>query len=98
MWNSTSRQTCIWLGFNLYTGNIWIPIVLHGLSDFPFMFMTQSETVANGHAPTDWVGLGVDVVLFIGIGSFLIYNSQVHARKAARRLSLTQLSVVGVTF
>ena len=63
-------------GFMLYGGSVWVPILLHGLSDFPFQFMTQKEFVATGHAQTDWVGAAIEVFVFVTVGAFLIYNSQ----------------------
>lgn len=78
-------------GLMLYTGSVWIPILLHGLSDLPMQFMTESEYVANGHASTDWVGLAIAVTLYTGIGAWLIYQSNQSnqsARSGLERLSL----------
>lgn len=59
-------------GLMLYTGSIWIPILLHGLSDYSFQFMTSSEVHSMGQSSVDWLGLGINVFLFCGIGVLLI--------------------------
>jgi len=60
------------VGLMLYTGNIWVPILLHGLSDSPMQFesATQYTKVVTGHA--EWVGTIGNALIYFVIGWVLI--------------------------
>ena len=68
-------------GFMLYTGSVWIPILLHGLSDLPFQFLTNAQYTSTTQASLDLVGLGLDLFVFLSVGGLLIYNSQAKLKK-----------------
>ena len=60
------------VGLMLYTGNIWVPILLHGLSDSPMQFesATQYTKIVTGHA--DWTGAIINALIYVVIGWVLI--------------------------
>ena len=60
------------VGLMLYTGNIWVPILLHGLNDSPMQFEGAAKytKIVTGHA--DWTGAIVNVLIYVVIGWVLI--------------------------
>ena len=77
------------VGLMLYTGSIWIPILLHGLSDSPMQFegATRYTKVVTGHP--DWAGTILNAVTYIAIGWILIQfdNHQTESRFIKRMQS-----------
>ena len=69
---SSSAFGYLAVGLMLYTGNIWVPILLHGLSDSPMQFesATQYTKVVTGHA--DWTGTIINALIYVLIGWLLI--------------------------
>jgi len=56
----------------IFSGSIWVPILLHGLNDFPMQFDTGTQYVKMVTGQGDWVAVGIDLVLYISVGSLLI--------------------------
>lgn len=61
-WSYTSAQILsagafgfLCVGLMLYTGNIWIPILLHGLSDTPMQFETRAKFVSEVTGNPHWL-------------------------------------------
>ena len=83
------------VGLMLYTGSIWIPILLHGLSDSPMQFegATRYTKVVTGHP--DWAGTILNAVSYIAIGWVLIQFSKNETRSKlmgwAEKFSLVDL-------
>ncbi len=67
-------------GLMLYTGSIWVPVLFHGLSDLPMQFLTKAQYVGEVTGRTDWVGVAVESIIFIGGGWALIQASD-HGNK-----------------
>lgn len=70
------------LGLMLFTGSIWIPILLHGLSDSPMQFegAVHYTKIVTGHP--DWAGTIGSAVIYVAIGWILIQfnNNQTESR------------------
>jgi membrane protease YdiL (CAAX protease family) len=62
-------------GLLLFTGSIWIPILLHGLNDFSMQFQTQTQFTQQVTGSTDWSGVAIVVTLNLLVGLTLIYFS-----------------------
>jgi hypothetical protein len=63
-------------GLMLFTGSIWVPILLHGLTDFPMQFESQLTYVKEVTGMTDWTGTLINFLINLTIGSLLIHFSQ----------------------
>ena len=70
----------------VYSGTIWVPILMHGLCDFPMQFDTPTQYKAIVTGGADWTSVLVDVVLYSSIGWFLIMLSD--PSKKARMMNL----------
>ena len=64
------------VGLMLYTGSIWIPILLHGLSDSPMQFEGAAHYTKAVTGHPDWVGTILNAVTYIAIGWVLIQFSK----------------------
>ena len=72
----------------IYTGNIWFGIVMHGLSDYSLVSTPYKDYVKSLTAAVDWVGLGVLILIYLAIGSALLYLHLNSGRQSiARQLS-----------
>jgi len=78
----------------VYSGTIWVPILMHGLCDFPMQFDNTSQYKAMVTGGANWVGVLVDLLLYCSIGSLLIISNHREGRKRllalGRRLSLVE--------
>lgn len=72
----------------IYSGSIWIPILLHGLNDFPMQFESSHQYVAVVTGGADWVGVGVDVVIYCSIAWVLIRLSDSKKNHRLRTFSM----------
>ena len=82
-WSYTSAQICsaaafgfLCVGLMLYSGSIWIPIVLHGLNDTPTQFQASSKYLAEVTGQADWYGVLAQVIAYVAIGFLLIQISR----------------------
>jgi len=57
----------------LFTGNIWFGVVMHGLSDYSLVSTPYDVYVKNLTAAVDWVGLGIEMAIYLATGAFLLY-------------------------
>ena len=86
------------VGLMLYTGSIWIPILLHGLSDSPMQFegAVHYTKIVTGHP--DWAGTIGHAVIYVAIGWVLIQFSKNEMRSKligwAEKFSLVDLKEV----
>ena len=55
-----------------YTGSIWIPVLLHGLNDFPMQFESQALFNRVTASAPDWIGVGIDVLIYLSIAFCLL--------------------------
>jgi membrane protease YdiL (CAAX protease family) len=69
------------VGLMLYSGSIWVPILLHGLTDWPMQLETPTafKTQVVGHV--DWMVILVSVLINAFLGAMLIYGSQTGAKE-----------------
>jgi membrane protease YdiL (CAAX protease family) len=58
----------------IFTGSIWVPIVFHGLSDFPLMMQSEVAFKAQVTGGADWYGTVVEALLMLIVGWLLIYG------------------------
>ena len=56
----------------IFTGSIWVPIVFHGLSDFPLMMQSEVAFKAQVTGGADWFGTLVEAGLMIVVALVLI--------------------------
>jgi len=66
----------------VYSGTIWVPILMHGLCDFPMQFDSPSQHKAIVTGGADWTAVLVEVMLYSIIGAILITLSD--PRRKAR--------------
>jgi membrane protease YdiL (CAAX protease family) len=59
----------------IYSGTIWIPILMHGLCDFPMQFETATQYRKGVTGGGDWAGVLIDLLIYSVIGWFLIMLS-----------------------
>jgi membrane protease YdiL (CAAX protease family) len=59
----------------IYSGTIWIPILMHGLCDFPMQFETATQYRKGVTGGGDWAGVFIDLLIYSVIGWFLIMLS-----------------------
>jgi membrane protease YdiL (CAAX protease family) len=59
----------------IYSGTIWIPILMHGLCDFPMQFETAIQYRKGVTGGGDWAGVLIDLLIYSVIGWFLIMLS-----------------------
>ena len=83
------------VGLMLYTGSIWIPILLHGLSDSPMQFEGAAHYTKAVTGHPDWAGTILNAVTYIAIGWVLIQFSKNEMRSKltgwAEKFSLVNL-------
>ena len=83
------------VGLMLYTGSIWIPILLHGLSDSPMQFEGAAHYTKAVTGHPYWVGTILNAVTYIAIGWVLIQFSKNEMRSKltgwAEKFSLVNL-------
>ena len=76
----------------VYSGTICVPILMHGLCDFPMQFDTPSQYKAMVTGGADWTGVLVDLFLYSSIGVILILLSNPKGKESlmvlGRRLGL----------
>jgi len=70
----------------VYSGTIWVPILMHGLCDFPMQFDTPSQYKAMVTGGADWMGVLVDLFLYSSIGVILILLSNPKGREGLKVL------------
>jgi membrane protease YdiL (CAAX protease family) len=81
----------------LMTGNIWLPILVHGLIDLPWVMMPKQEFTEAVTGGTDWLNVAgyaitniliARVMIFYMKGNFNQLNMPPHLERAARYLGL----------
>jgi len=70
----------------VYSGTIWVPILMHGLCDLPMQFDSPSEYKAMVTGGADWTGVLVDLFLYSSIGVILILLSNPKGREGLKVL------------
>jgi membrane protease YdiL (CAAX protease family) len=64
------------VGLMLYSNVIWIPMLIHGITDFPMQLQSYYSFKTEVAAQADWVGTLVEVFVNIAVGTTLIFLSQ----------------------
>ena len=59
-------------GLMLLTGSIWVPILFHGLSDFPLQMQTQHDFTVQVTGAPDWGGTILDAAMMASVAAVLI--------------------------
>jgi membrane protease YdiL (CAAX protease family) len=67
------------VGLMLYTGNIWFPIVLHGLNDTAMQFEGVARYTKEVTGRADWLGTIALTVVYCAAGWLLIQFSQANS-------------------
>ena len=65
----------------IYSGSIWVPILMHGLCDFPMQFDTGAQYTKMVTGGADWISVGGDLVIYSGIAWVLITWANVEKRE-----------------
>jgi membrane protease YdiL (CAAX protease family) len=65
----------------LFSGTIWLPILMHGLTDFPMQFDTEVQYTKMVTGGGDWVGVGLEVLVYGLIGWVLISWNNLESRE-----------------
>ena len=68
----------------LFSGTIWLPILMHGLTDFPMQFDTEVQYTKMVTGGGDWVGVGLEVLAYGVIGWALIRHRPQVTRSGVR--------------
>ena len=71
-------------GLMLFTGSIWMPVLLHGLIDTPMQFEPLSKYLHMVIGNPNWIAVVLQSIIYCGIGWLLIQFSE-----ADRALRLT---------
>ena len=77
-------------GLMIYTGSIWIPILIHGLTDFPMMLMSKVSYTNQVTGSPDWLGTAAEAFFYVALGWALIYRSQ--------QADMRRLRLIGIRF
>ncbi len=56
----------------IFSGSIWVPILMHGLCDFPMQFASREQYAKIVTGGADWFFVLVELVIYVVIGSVLI--------------------------
>ena len=59
----------------VYSGSIWVPILMHGLCDLPMQFQTSEQFTKQVTGNGDWVSVFADLVIYSAVGWILIVLS-----------------------
>jgi membrane protease YdiL (CAAX protease family) len=66
-------------GLMIFTGSIWVPILFHGLSDFPMQLTSQAAFTAQVTGSPEWAGTLLKAALMVVVGAILI---EMHSPKS----------------
>ena len=80
----------------IYSGSIWVPILMHGLCDFPMQFDTSVQYTKMVTGGADWLSVSADVVIYSFIAWVLITLSDPIKGAALRRTIQELLKSVGL--
>ena len=64
----------------IFSGTIWIPILMHGLSDSPMQFESTSQFTKEVTGTANWSATLVQALFYIILGFILIYMSNINTR------------------
>ena len=65
----------------LYTGQLWIPMLMHFLLDWT-SFTASNSTMMSGNAGAmDWLTLVLQMILFIAITIWMMFGKRRHVMK-----------------
>ena len=59
-------------GLMLFSGTIWMSILLHGLSDFPMQMVSRTQFTHEVTGGFNWIGTLIDFAIYVVIGSMLM--------------------------
>jgi membrane protease YdiL (CAAX protease family) len=62
-------------GLMVFSGSIWVPILMHGLTDFPMQFDSKIHYTKLVTGGADWLSVAGDFVIYSAIGAALIILS-----------------------
>lgn len=83
-WDVTVYQAVATAGIGLffavayvYTGQLWLTIVMHGLFDW-FSFMATGETTMTGShvSAGEWLGVVLELAIFIAIAAWMLFGQR----------------------
>ncbi len=67
-------------GLMIFSGSIWLPVLLHGLSDFPLQLQPLHEFTAQVKGGSDWPAILIQAAFYIAAGAILLYWRNEKAR------------------
>lgn len=60
----------------LYTGQLWLTMLMHFLIDWSAFTISGSSSMTGGTYPMDWITLAVEVVIFVGIAIWMMFGNR----------------------
>ena len=75
-------------GLMIYSGTIWLPILVHGLSDFPMQLMGAVTYSKLTTGSPDWFATGLEVFLCVLFGWALLTRSDHREMRRMRDIGL----------
>lgn len=92
-WEMTILQAISAAGIGLffatvyvYTGQLWLAMLMHFFLDWTAFVASDSTLMTGKVTAADWLGTGIELVIFIGIAAWMMYGQrrQVMDRHVAR--------------
>ena len=76
----------------LYTGQLWIPMIMHFLIDWTSFTVSGTSVMTGSVHAMDWITLVVEMIVFIGVSIWMMYGNcrQVMKRHADRLIGEDQ--------
>lgn len=65
----------------LYTGQLWLPMLMHFLLDWTSFTMSGSSVMTGAATSMDWITLVVEMVVFIGASVWMMFGNRRHVMK-----------------
>lgn len=62
----------------LYTGQLWLTMLMHFFLDWLSFTISGTTVMAGQPSAMDWVTLGVEVILFVGISIWMMFGNRRH--------------------
>lgn len=62
----------------VYTGQLWLAMLMHGLLDWTSFVVTGSDLMRGTTSWQDWVSVLVELVVFVGIAAWMMFGQRRH--------------------
>lgn len=74
------------VGLLLYSGCIWVPILLHGLTDWPMQLESPVTFHSQVSGQAEWLVISISVLINAGLGATLIFGNQISSRERTTQI------------